>query len=128
MLLYWCVTKTVRNCKTYDISFNFHSTEKMIFSSFAKKQKIWCLRWAFFGKCCFSCIAFLLVFLSQILCLLFSLSTFSELFCGDLLETFVILSAILLPIKSPLASAAFLSCSFWSSFNWICSRLLSMIK
>ena len=29
----------------------------------------------------------------------------SELFCGNLLETFVILLAILLPIKSPVASA-----------------------
>ena len=31
----------------------------------------------------------------------------SELFCGKLLETFVILLAILLPIKSPVASAVF---------------------
>ena len=31
----------------------------------------------------------------------------SELFCCELFETFVILLVILLPIKSPLASAAF---------------------
>ena len=31
----------------------------------------------------------------------------SELFCGELLETFVILSSILLPIKSLVASAVF---------------------
>ena len=36
-----------------------------------------------------------------------SLSTASEFFCGELLETFVILSAILLPIKSQVASAVF---------------------
>ena len=34
-----------------------------------------------------------------------SFVTVSELFCGEVLEIFVILSAILLPIKSPLASA-----------------------
>ena len=32
---------------------------------------------------------------------------FSELFCGELLETFVILLAILLPIKSSAAFAVF---------------------
>ena len=32
-------------------------------------------------------------------------------------ETFVILSAILLPIKSPVASTVFLNFSFWSSFK-----------
>ena len=41
----------------------------------------------------------------------FSLScsfvTSSELFCGKVFETFVILSAILLQIKSPVASALF---------------------
>ena len=31
----------------------------------------------------------------------------SELFCGELLETFVILLAIFLPIKSPVPSAGF---------------------
>ena len=35
----------------------------------------------------------------------------SELFCSELLETFVILSTILLPIKSPVASAV-----FWITF------------
>ena len=36
-----------------------------------------------------------------------SLLTVSELFCGDSFETFVILLAVLLPIKSPVASAVF---------------------
>ena len=36
-----------------------------------------------------------------------SLSTVSELFCGEVLETFVILSAILLAIKLPVASVFF---------------------
>ena len=36
-----------------------------------------------------------------------SLSTVPELFCGKVLETFVILSAIFLPVKSPVASAVF---------------------
>ena len=34
-----------------------------------------------------------------------SFVTVSELFCCEFFETFVILSAILLPIKSPVASA-----------------------
>ena len=38
-------------------------------------------------------------------------------------ETFVILSAVLLPIKSLVASAV-----FWSSFKWIYSKLFSIIK
>ena len=33
--------------------------------------------------------------------------TVSKLFCGEILETFVILSAILFPVKSPFASAVF---------------------
>ena len=36
------------------------------------------------------------------------LSTVLELFCGEVIETFVILLAILLQIKAPLASAVFL--------------------
>ena len=36
-----------------------------------------------------------------------SLSAVSELLCDEVLETFVILSAILLPIKSPVAPAVF---------------------
>ena len=36
-----------------------------------------------------------------------SLSTVSELFCGEVFETFVILSAILLAIKLPVASVFF---------------------
>ena len=55
-------------------------------------------------------------------------SSLASLFCGflecnsieDFFETLVILSAILLPIKSPVASAVFLDCSFWSSFYCIC--------
>ena len=37
----------------------------------------------------------------------FFFTSVSELFCGEVLEIFVILSAILLPIKSPVASAVF---------------------
>ena len=37
----------------------------------------------------------------------FSFVTVPELFCGDIFETFVILSAVLFPIKSPVASAVF---------------------
>ena len=36
-----------------------------------------------------------------------SFVTISELFCGEVLETFVILSAILLPIEYPVASVVF---------------------
>ena len=36
-----------------------------------------------------------------------SCSFLTELFCGDVCETFVILSAILLPVKSAVASAVF---------------------
>ena len=36
-----------------------------------------------------------------------SFVTVSELFCGEVFATFVILSAIFLPIKSPVASAVF---------------------
>ena len=41
-------------------------------------------------------------------------SSLGSLFCGflDFLKTLVILSASLLPIKSPVASAYFLNCSF----------------
>ena len=62
--------------------------------------------------------------------------TVSELFCGEIFETFVILSAILLPIKSPIASAIFriavfeavLSASVanylaWSRSFWLCLLL-----
>ena len=47
---------------------------------------------------------------SSIICCLFSVSfsTISKLFCGELYETFVILSAILSAIKSPVVSAVFL--------------------
>ena len=38
------------------------------------------------------------------------------------------LSAILLPIKSPVASAVFRIALFKKCFKWICRRLLSMIK
>ena len=43
-------------------------------------------------------------------------------------ETLVILSAILLPIKSPVASAVFLNCSFRCWFYCICSRILVLSK
>ena len=52
------------------------------------------------------------------LCISLSSSTFSSSFVtkllwGEAFETLVILSAILFPIKSPVASAVFLNCSFW---------------
>ena len=50
---------------------------------------------------------FLEIFLLVFLYILF-FSNVSELFCSKFLETFVILSAILLPIKSTVASAVFL--------------------
>ena len=37
----------------------------------------------------------------------FSLATVSKLLCDEVYETFVTLSAFLLPIKSPVASAVF---------------------
>ena len=51
-----------------------------------------------------------------------SLLTVSELFCGDSFETFVILLAVLLPIKSPVASAVFL----FSLFEVVLCAVLSI--
>ena len=45
------------------------------------------------------------------ICLSCSFVTISAFFCCEFFETFVILSAILLPIKSPVASAV-----FWMTF------------
>ena len=42
-----------------------------------------------------------------------------ELFCGELLQTFAILLAILLSIKSPVDSAVFWITLFWRSFKCI---------
>ena len=50
-----------------------------------------------------------------------SLSTVCGLLCGACLQIYDIL-AILLPIKSPIASAGFLNYPFWSSFKRIWSR------
>ena len=47
------------------------------------------------------------IYLSLDISLSCSFVIISELFCGELLETLVILSAILLPVKSPVAYAAF---------------------
>ena len=57
-----------------------------------------------------------------------SVSIVYKLFCGGVLETYVIMSAILLPIKSPVTSAVFFNFSFWSSFSCFCYRLFSLIK
>ena len=48
----------------------------------------------------------------------------------DFFDAFVILSAVLLPIKSPVASVVccFFNSSFLSSFYWIRCRLFSTIK
>ena len=73
------------------------------------------------------------------LCLGISLScsvvTVSELFYRKFFKSFVILSAILLPKKSPVASSYFwiglFECIFeciFLSFKCICSRLFGMIK
>ena len=51
------------------------------------------------------------IFLSNLVFFV-SLSIVSELFCGKLLESFVILSVILLPVKSPVPSAVFLTALF----------------
>ena len=45
--------------------------------------------------------------LSLGICLSCSIVTVSELFLGEILEAFLILLAILLPLKSPVASAVF---------------------
>ena len=47
------------------------------------------------------------IYLSLSISLSFSFVIVSESFCGELLKTFVILLGILLPIKSPVASAVF---------------------
>ena len=47
------------------------------------------------------------IYLPLDISLSFSILTFSKLFCGKVFETFVMPSAILLPIKSPVASAVF---------------------
>ena len=47
------------------------------------------------------------MYLSLEISLSCSFVTVSELFCSKIFETFVILSAILLQIKSPVASAVF---------------------
>ena len=47
------------------------------------------------------------IYLSLDISLLCSFLTVSKLFFSDVLETFMILSAILLPVKSPVASAVF---------------------
>ena len=58
-----------------------------------------------------------------------SLSTFSALFSGELLEIFLILLAMLLSIRSPVPSALFLIALFeaGSSCKCISSRVFSMI-
>ena len=47
------------------------------------------------------------IYLSLGISLSCSFETVFELFCGDIFETFVILSPVLLAIKSPVASANF---------------------
>ena len=58
-----------------------------------------------------------------------SFSSVFKTFCEDFFETLVILSAILLPIKSIIASSAvFLNCSLWSCFYCIWRIFFSTIK
>ena len=52
------------------------------------------------------------IYLSLGISLSFSFVTVSKLFCCKFFETFVILSVILLPIKSPVASSVFLMTIF----------------
>ena len=52
----------------------------------------------------------------------------SELPCGKVIGIFVISSTILFQIKSPVASAVYLNCSFWSTFEWNRRKLFSMIN
>ena len=47
------------------------------------------------------------IYLSLGISLAYSLLNISKLFCGEVFQTFTILSPILLPIKSPIASAVF---------------------
>ena len=47
------------------------------------------------------------IYLSLGISLAYSLLNISKLFCGEVFQTFTILSPILLPIKSPVASAVF---------------------
>ena len=49
-------------------------------------------------------------------------------FCDKVIAFFVISSTVLFQIKSPVASAVYLNCSFWSSFEWTCWKLFSMIN
>ena len=59
---------------------------------------------------------------------LYDKELFSEIICGEVLENFVILFAIWLPIKSPVTSAIVWNYSFWKIFKCIFCRLLSGIK
>ena len=67
---------------------------------------------------------FLLVFLYQPQFFFVSFGTVFELFCGESFETLETFLAILLPIKSPVGSAAFLL----RRFNYVYDKFLSMIK
>ena len=58
------------------------------------------------------------IYLSLGISLSYSFVIVSELFCGELLETFVVLVAILLPIISPVVSAA-----FWITLEVVFSAL-----
>ena len=51
--------------------------------------------------------------------------TVSELFSGKILETFII---NFMPSQITSCFYCFLNCSFWISFKYICSRLLSIMK
>ena len=66
------------------------------------------------------------IYLSLGISLWCSFLTVSELFRCEVFCIFI--SAILLPIKPPVASAVLLNYSFWISFRFICCRLFNMIK
>ena len=57
-----------------------------------------------------------------------SLSTANKLFCGEVLETFVILSELLLLINSPVASAMNLIALIEVFYKCICGKFFIMMK
>ena len=76
------------------------------------------------GSSIVSCFSFEDIYLSLGISLSYSFISVFELVCYKSFETFVTLSAILLPIKSPVASAVF----EWRRFKWICCKFVSIVK
>ena len=68
---------------------------------------IWLLYYINIRSSIIFCISSGYIYLSLSIYLSFSFVNVSELFCGEIFETFVILSAILVSIISPVVSAVF---------------------